>query len=554
MYEQEAGADRRPVLVVGAGPVGLTAAAELRRRGVPVRCVDRAQGPSPLSKALAVWPRTLEVLRRLGGGKRIETHGLPIESLRYHSNNREVARIRFDDRTRPVTLPQPDVEALLGECLSELGGEVEWGTELVALEQDAHGVTVELRTADGTAVREEFSYVLGCDGASSTVRERLGIAFDGSTYAPLFALADVRVEGPLVHDANYYFCGPKGVVVLVGLPGGRFRVFTAAPAGTTREDIDLALIQRLLDDRGPGGLTLHDATWTTGFSVHARHAERTRVGRVFLAGDAAHIHSPAGGQGLNTGVQDAHNLAWKLALVHAGRAHETLLDSYADERGQVARTVIRQADLQTRAWTPTKRWHVALRDTALRVASALRLGDIAYVPGLAGLTYVYRQGAAVGPAGSVGGFTTGALAPDRTVWDRRTTRRVPLRLALTDLRMTLLVAGPGDHAVPAAATALAATLQQQYGDLVETRYLDTTDALLSDTAPRDAGLKRNDGRFALALVRPDGYVAVCGGGRGPELVRDWLRTAFPAQGHRPAATATAVTESDSESELKEALL
>ncbi|MGW4569131.1 FAD-dependent monooxygenase [Streptomyces sp. NPDC004561] len=516
----------RPVLVVGAGPVGLTAATELLRRGVPVRCVDRSSGPSPLTKALAVWPRTLELLRRLGGGARIEEHGLPIESLRYHSLGREVARIRFDRRTRPVTLPQPDVEALLAESLAGAGGKVEWDTALVALEQHPDRVHATLRGPDGTELREEFAYVVGCDGAGSTVRELLGISFEGSTYENLFALADVRVEGPLVHDANYYYCGPKGIVVLVGLPGGRFRVFTAAPPGTAREDIDLPLIQRLVDERGPGDLRLTDPTWTAGFAVHARHAARTREGRVFLAGDAAHIHSPAGGQGLNTGVQDAHNLAWKLALAHTGRAGDPLLDSYAAEREQVARTVIRQADLQTRAWTPVKRRHVALRDAALRTASALRLFNAGYVPGLAGLTTVYREGAAVGPRHSAAGLTTGALVPDRPVWDARTVRRTPLRLALDDLRLTLLVAVPAGTAAPDAAIALADELRAEYGELIDVRYLDTTRHALSDDPPATPYLRRADGRCTLALTRPDGYVAVSGAGDAPHLVGDWLRTAL----------------------------
>ncbi len=486
-----------PVLVVGGGPVGLTSATELIRRGVPVRCVDKADGPSPLSKALVVWPRALEVLRSLGGDALITGRGLPVDSLKYFSANRPIANVGFKPHTKPVILPQPDVEALLGESLTNVGGRVEWRTELLELTQDGDGATALLRGPDGVERRERFSYVVGADGASSTVRTILDIPFDGATYPNTFVVADVTVDGALQHDASYYYCSPRGVLVIVGLPGGRFRVFTSAPTDLDRENVPLSTVQELVDARGPGGLRLRDPSWMSAFSVHARHAARTREGRIFLAGDSAHIHSPAGGQGMNTGITDAHNLAWKLAMVWHGDAPASLLDTYEPERAEIARAVVRQADLQTKAWMLAKPHQVKLRDAAVRAASALRLGDIGFVPWLAGLKARYARTGPERYVGKLGGFTPGALAPGDIVWDSREHRRAPLRTALDPLRYTLLVAG-GPGALP---SDFLDEIASKYSGLVDLRTLRADELVDGFTEP---GGRRGAG--VLVLIRPDQHV------------------------------------------------
>ncbi|GAA2987044.1 FAD-dependent monooxygenase [Actinokineospora diospyrosa] len=488
----------RPVLVVGAGPVGLATATELLRRGVPVRLIDKADQPSPLTKALGVWPRTVEILDRLGADGAAGRRGLRVRSFRYYSSARQVARIRFPDRTAPLILPQPEVEDILADCLTRAGGAVERGTELLDLVQHDDHVTVRLRESRGGEQVEEFSRVVGCDGASSTVRSLAGIGFEGATYPHTFVVADTRLDGPLTHDDNHYFCSPRGVLVIAGLPTGQFRVFTSAPPELTRAGTDLDVVQRLVDERGPGGLRLHDASWISAFNVHARHADRPMVGRVLLAGDAAHIHSPAGGQGLNTGVYDAYNLAWKLALVEQGRAREDLLHSYAEERGQAAKDVVRQAHAQTKAWMLTKPHQVALRDLALRVASATRVAHLSYVPTLAGLRARYFS---IHSGQERGGFTPGALVGDHLVWDVRTSRRTPLRAALSDLRHTLLLCDVTDHS---------SVVEQFEADTgLDVRVLDTAAGSLGLPG---AGLplhRRPKGSPFAVLVRPDQHVAVC---------------------------------------------
>jgi 3-(3-hydroxy-phenyl)propionate hydroxylase len=496
--------DDRPVLVVGAGPVGLTAAAELARRGTPVRLVDKAAGPSPLTKALMVWPRTLEVFRGLGAAAYIDKHGLPVHSFRYNSGTDPICDIVFGDRTRPMVIVQPDVEELLREALEGSGGAVEWGTELTRLSQDPDGVLATLRGPDGEESTEEFSHVVGGDGAGSAVRKAIGVEFRGATYPNLFILADTAIEGDLQRDAVHYYCTENGIMVLVPLYNGRFRVFTAGPPGMKSEDLTHEVLQDFVDKRGPGGLTLYDTSWQTTFSIHARHAERFRAGRVFLAGDAAHIHSPAGGQGLNTGVTDAHNLAWKLALVHRGAASPALLDSYGSERAAVAQAVVRQAEVQTKAWMLDRRWQILLRDVSARFAERTGVFDRFYSPWLAGLTNHYPAGPAVDE--ERGGrlrrprHRNGHLVADAA-----------LRESLPADRYTLLLTLPpsGD---PTRATA---ELRAAYDDLVAVRT----------TRGRS---------FSALLVRPDHYIAAQDSDPGLARIRGHLASlaAEPAAGTR----------------------
>lgn len=504
--------DQRPVLVVGAGPSGLTAAVELTRRGVPVRCVDRAEGPSMSTKALGVWPRTLELLRRMGAEEEIQRRVLPQRAMRYYSDGRVIADLRFrDPDVQPVCLPQPDVEHMLRDALTEAGGQVTWGTELVGFQQDGPAVKAVLRGSDGTERTEEFSWVVGADGARSRVREQLDIDFEGATHELSFVVADIELDAPLEPDITHYFCSPRGILVTCGLPSGRFRVFTSAPPGLRRDEVDLAVVQKLVDERGPGGLQLRDPDWISVFSVHSRHAEHTREGRVFLLGDAAHIHSPAGGQGLNIGMADAHNLAWKLALCWHGQCDSTLLDSFESERGQVARAAIKQADVQTRIWLLNKPHQVALRDNALRAASALRLFHLDYLPWLAGQRTVYTQPGSrrrrfalpVGrPWPGSGGFIEGGLVPRNQIWDTTSSRRMPLRSALSDLRYTLLLQGngaPGGEAVR-----LVAWVRDQCAEAVEVQMLQTRAGRLRPWTPERHESPTGPDNTRIVLVRPDG--------------------------------------------------
>ncbi|MYV58081.1 FAD-dependent monooxygenase, partial [Streptomyces sp. SID3212] len=418
------------VLVVGAGPVGLTAATALLQQGVRVRLIDRADRPNPHAKAITLWPRALEALHRLGAGGGILARGLPLHAQNYHSAGRRVARLTFRKvpETRfpfAVSLPQQETEHALRQRFEELGGKTEFGVELTSVTQspdDPDGVTVELTDGEGSTERARVDWLIGADGAHSTVRDAIGTGFEGETYPQQFLLSDGVCDTPLAQDEAHYFMTAKGVLVVVGLPGGNFRVFTSlAPNAEIADDIR-AEVQRAASERCPVPIRLTGEHRTGVFRVHRKIADRFRKGRVLLVGDAAHIHSPAGGQGLNTGIEDAASLAGPLGAVVRGERSAEVLDRWERERRAVALEVLSDTDLQTRLWT-MRGWRRNVRDRALGIGERTGLLDRFVTPRQTQLSLVHavpgrpkgrlREGARLpdvplAPAG------TGALAPSRT--------------------------------------------------------------------------------------------------------------------------------------------
>ncbi|MFJ2750385.1 FAD-dependent monooxygenase [Streptomyces sp. NPDC087297] len=358
------------VLVAGAGPVGLTAAVELRRRGVSVRIVDRLPARLPFAKAVGIQPRTLEVWDRMGLARAAMEAAVPMRGQYLYVNGAEQPRI---DLSVPpevpygfAALPQYETERILDDHLGRFGTTVERGTELVSYGQDAHGVTCRLRTPSGAEEEVRTRFLLGCDGAHSIVRKGLGLGFEGGAFAEEYMLADVRVDwdlppGYALRALHTDAAGAvDDVLVCIPLPGrGRYRMSmmvppelsTAAGAGGASDGVthglqsgrgpELADIQTVLDRLSPKPTTAFGIRWTSVFRISHRIVDRYGHGRVFVAGDAAHIHPPTGAQGMNTGIQDAWNLAWKIALaVEDGAAHPGLLASYDAERRPVGEEVV----------------------------------------------------------------------------------------------------------------------------------------------------------------------------------------------------------------------
>jgi 2-polyprenyl-6-methoxyphenol hydroxylase-like FAD-dependent oxidoreductase len=349
-----------PVLVAGAGPTGLTMAVELARHGVIPRVIDAAVTPPPdTSRALAVQVRTLELFDMMGVIDEAIARGLTMQGLNFVSQNGHRTHVPIADFTlaldspypSPLMLPQAETERILAERATSLGVTIERGVALESFVNAADHVTVTLRHPDGRTENATVDWLVGCDGAHSTVRHGAGIPFPGITYDDECMLGDVHVDWAFP-DAQLTLCPtPEGVLAAFPIKGPHhFRIIMILPRNDTAPDRSLSReefetqLRRMVppSDRPP---TLTDIAWQTRYKLHRRGVPRYRVGRVFVAGDAAHIHSPAGGQGMNTGIQDSINLAWKLALVVRGRGPDWLLDTYEAERRPVARTLLRGTDL-----------------------------------------------------------------------------------------------------------------------------------------------------------------------------------------------------------------
>jgi 2-polyprenyl-6-methoxyphenol hydroxylase-like FAD-dependent oxidoreductase len=343
---------QRPnVLIVGAGPTGLVMAHELARDGIECRLIDKSAHRAMQSRAIAIHARTLETFEMMKVVDDFLAEGQRILSVRIYGDRGPLAHIGLDsiDSRYPFVLgvPQDETERILEEHVSRRGVRVERNTELVGLTPQGSGVSVRLRSG-GRIEEVETDWLIGCDGAHSTVREGLSIPFAGSTYPERFVLADLKVHGDLDRTEGRVWLHEKGALAFFPLPDDRYRLVASNSPADWHDEPNLAQCQALVDERGLGNMRLADLRWASSFAIHRREAARFRQNRVFLLGDAAHIHSPVGGQGMNMGIQDAFNLGWNLNLIIRNGAGPQLLDSYEAERKPVDEAVIRQTDRGTR--------------------------------------------------------------------------------------------------------------------------------------------------------------------------------------------------------------
>ena len=482
------------VLIVGAGPTGLVLALWLARLGVRVRIIDKTSGPGTTSRALAVQARTLEFYQQMGLADAVVARGRKIAAANLWVSGRHVARAPFGDfgagiSPYPYALiyPQDEHEQLLIDRLAEQGVEVERRTELVRFAEEGDGVRAHLVRADGAEESCEVAWLAGCDGARSIVREALQIGFPGGTYAHLFYVADVEGGGPVMNGDIHVAFDPNDFLALFPLKDdGRARLVGTIRAAAERGHEDLSwddVSKRVISWMR---IEVARVNWFSTYQVHHRVANQFRKGRAFLLGDAAHIHSPVGGQGMNTGIGDAVNLAWKLAAVLQCRATASLLDSYEPERIAFARQLVATTDqaftgvTSPRPWAKFLRMHLVpailpplFKSVAVRRFLFRRVSQVA----------VNYRGSSLSQ-----GHAGGVYGGDRLPWIEPDENTADNFEPLSSLKWQVHVYGSASPELRA---------------FCATRHLPVH-VFSWRTEIERAGLQRN----AAYLLRPDGYVAL----------------------------------------------
>ncbi len=499
----------KSVLIIGAGPTGLVLALWLTKQGVPVRIIDKTAAPGTTSRALAVQGRTLELYQQLDLAEAVTSKGYHVPQVRFWAGGEEKARVPFgqtgSDLTRYPFLeifPQDEHERLLIERLEALGVRVERSTELLSYTDDGESVSARLRGPDGAGISANAAYIAGCDGARSKVREIMGTGFPGGTYPQTFYVADVAGSGPAFNgDLNVDLDESDFLAVFPLADKGRVRLI-----GTIREGGNLDLSKLTYDDISNRAiqklkLEVGKVNWFSVYHLHHRVTEHFRRGRAFVLGDAAHIHTPVGGQGMNTGIGDSINLAWKLAAVLNGSAAASLLDTYEAERRAFALRLVSTTD---RVFTlAAAQGHVAnlirTRLAPVALPSILKIESVRewIFRTVSQITLNYRgQALSEGRAGPVRGG-------DRLPW---------VKMGVSDNYQSLRHIGWQVHVYGTAAAELKAWCPSRQIPLHVFSW---------SKAFGDAGLEEN----ALYLLRPDTYVALASSAQSAGALQKYFETA-----------------------------
>lgn len=541
--------DVAPVLIVGAGPTGLAAAMSLTRAHIPVRLIDKARQPSPYSRAIGIQARTLELFEQHRIVKPFLELGHRARVANLYSNGQRLARLDFDPlQTRYpylLFLPQSETERLMAEHLHEAGVHVERGIELADFNQGSAGVQATLRHPNGRDETLRPSYMIAADGAHSSVRHRLDIGFDGKTFDQTFLLADLQADSDWPDDEFHIFASGEGLAALFPMGDRRARLIADLPAAAVATKADerkpgptldecRALVERRVHHR----VMLSDLTWSSTFHVNSRMVDRLRVDRIFLAGDAAHVHSPAGAQGMNTGIQEAFNLGWKIARMLAGGASERLIDTYHAERHPIERDVLRQTSILTQIAEAEHGPMKLLREHVMPALAAIGPMRDAMRRTVSELSINYRKSPLTLERLLDGGPRAGERAPDARVHViDGPLGRLPGVGCLYDLHdpgcfSLFLLMNPADAddiaLAPATITVAHAMRDPDLDGLAQSIEAILPNAVrvwrITDTSGDGAqSLTDNYGRTrpAFYLVRPDGYIAARG--RAPSDVHALLR-------------------------------
>ncbi len=546
-------AETRPVLIVGAGPTGMTAAMELARFGIPVRLVEKLPEPATTSRAIGVQARTLELFEQRGLAEAMLEVGNRGLAASAYGDGRRLFHLDFshiDSRYRYVLLiSQAETERILREELARQGVSIGRGVELIAFAQaDSHahpgrsgGVSATLRHEDGTLEELDASYLIDAEGAHSIIRTSLGLDFRGKALDYVYALGDIDVDGDLSATGMHIFTSVHGFMAMFPMGGRQFRLIASDPPMKPSQTRGPALdeLQQMYDMRSHIPARLSDLKWSSWFRINSRMTDKLRVGRVFLGGDAAHIHSPAGGQGMNTGIQDMINLGWKLAMVIQGKAAPALLSTYEEDRLPLIRDVLTKTE--------------ALTDAVGSENSVFRTLFAHIAPLVVGTEFVQNRGAARMSQISLhyrdsslsetdahhGTLRAGDRIPDMTVTAMGSghapgmapPRSVRLFRLLDPSMVTLLFVNVADPAE------FHRRIQEGLGewpDFLRSQWI----APVEESDEHAHFLDGFGSRPAIVLVRPDDYIGFLGGESCvPKLVaylKKWFPVSLPRSVHRRA--------------------
>ena len=512
---------------MGAGPTGLVLACELLARGIRARVIDQGDGVVLQTRALGIHARTLEVFDMMGLAERFVSRGQVVRRFHMYTDGKTLVRLELARNGSRfgfmLDVPQDVTETILRQRVSELGGCVEQGTELSGLSQDPGGVTATVIDPGGAVRTVTADYVVGADGAHSRVRSELGLDFRGHPYAQDWLLADVHLDWDRPDDEMHAFFRRDGrPLICMPMREHLWRVILPYAGERDRRPPTLEEIRRLVGERAPEPVPVSDPAWLATFQTQRRSTHVYRRGRVMLAGDAVHIHSPAGGQGMNTGIMDAHNLAWKLALVASGHSPDGLLDTYGQERGPVAADVLALTHALVKLGTMTHPVRRALRNTIVPMAGRLAPVQRRAVRRISHTHVAYPSSPLTRPGPRRAGLQPGERAPDLEV--AGTGGKTRLYEVLRHGRHVLLISGPdpGRDLPPR---------MHRWPDQVD--VVTEADGRTDQPGHGPAG--------SACLLRPDGYVAARGSVASPDNLLDYLHRLFGTAGARQPAPARAVS-------------
>ncbi|KTD71441.1 FAD dependent oxidoreductase [Legionella steelei] len=464
------------VLVVGAGPVGLFCANELTRQGLSCRIIDKKSTLSDKSKALAIHIRTLDLLRDCSFLDEILIEGQKVDGVMFKSKGKELIHATYAnveaDYHFVIDLPQSKTEHIFHQGLADRGLQVEWQTELMESEQSATHMVSTLKHVDGSMEQVQSQWIIACDGSHSTLRKLVNAEFIGSSFKQTWWLADLLIDWELPENKFIIYVSAEGPLACFPMGEKRYRLVMTAPEKIMHQEPSIEDITRAFKARCTDSATLRDPIWISQFGIDHKQIQNYRYGRVFFAGDSAHVHSPMGGQGLNTGLQDIYNLAWKLALVQKGLATDALLDSYHCERHPIAAEVLKNTGAMTRLMMMSNPSMISLRNFFLRIAMSFDSIKNFVMYNLAELSVSYAKSPIVKVLGEKTKFHVGELLMNFPLLDAQTKEKRELQQATQGtLHHLLLFVGLADNNALSAFAELAATVTQQFKGLIKTHII-----------------------------------------------------------------------------------